>query len=152
MLWTNALDLRTRPTKDKITNDCERFLIEALKKEDAIPAGGLVIHAVMSPAQVIQILGRKPWRPPISLVVAAEGLAAGHRLGFDKHEYLPMLRSDVIAVAAAQTDSGFEFTMTHKIAGEVRLTFDSTAELDFLVQTLGADGIDPMSATTLGSA
>lgn len=147
MLWTNARDLRTEPTKDKITDGCERFLIEALKKKGAIPAGGLVIQAVMSPSQVIQVLARKPWRPPISLVVAEEGLAAGHRVGFDKQGYLPMLRSDVVAVAAAQTASEFEFRVTHKIAGEVRLSFGSAAELEFLVQTFGAGGVDPMSAT-----
>lgn len=147
MLWTNARDLRTRPTKDKITNGCEKYLIEGLKKKGAIPAGGLAIRAVMSPAQVIQVLGRKPWRLPISLVVAEEGLAAGHRVGFDKQGYLTMLSSDVVAVAAAQTASGFEFTVTHKIAGEVRLTFSSAAELEFLVQTFGAGGVDPMSAT-----
>jgi hypothetical protein len=147
MLWTNARDLRTRPTKDKITNGCEKCLIEALRKKGAIPAGGLAIRAVMSPAQVIQVLARKPWRLPISLVVAAEGLAAGHRVGFDTQGYLPMLSADVVAVAAAQTASGFEFTVTHKIAGEVRLTFGSAAELEFLVQTFGAGGVDPMSAT-----
>jgi hypothetical protein len=65
------------------------------------PAGGLAIRAVMSPAQVIQVLARKSWRLPISLVVAAEGLAAGHRVGFDTQGYLPMLSSDVVAVAAA---------------------------------------------------
>ena len=147
MLWTNARDLRTRPTKDKITNDCEKYLIEDLRKKGAIPVGGLAIRAVMSPAQVIQVLARKPWRLPISLVVAEEGLAAGHRVGFDKQGYLIMLTSDVVAVAAAQTASGFEFTVTHKIAGEVRLTFSSVAELEFLVQTFGAGGVDPMSAT-----
>jgi hypothetical protein len=108
-----------------------------MKKNGTSPAGGPMILAVMSPAHVIQVLDRKPWRPPISLVVATEGLAAGHRVGFDKHGYLPMLRSDLVGVAAAQTASGFEFTVTHKIAGEVRFTFGSAAELEFLVQTFG---------------
>jgi hypothetical protein len=68
-------------------------------------------------------------------------------VGFDTQGYLPMLSSDVVAVAAARTASGFEFTVTHKIAGEVRFTFGSAAELEFLVQTFGAGGVDPMSAT-----
>jgi hypothetical protein len=125
------------PTKDKITTGCERILLDALKKRGAVPAGGLVIQAVMSPAQVHQVLAGKPWRLPVSLVVAAEGLTAGHRVGFDKQGYLPLLRSDFLDVTAAQTASGFGFTVTHKVAGEVRFTFGSAAELDFLVQTFG---------------
>jgi hypothetical protein len=147
MLWTNARDLRTRPTKDKITNECERVLIKGLGEKRAIPAGGPAILAVMSPAQVNIARDRARWRLPISLVVAQEGLVVGSKLGFDKHHYMPMLSSDVVAVAAAQTASGFEFTVTHKLAGEIRLTFGSAAELEFLVQTFGAGGIDPMSAT-----
>jgi len=53
-----------------------------------------------------------------------------------------------------RTDSGdygvggrHSFPVTHKITGEVRLTFGSAAELEFLVQTFGAGGVDPMSAT-----
>ena len=58
--------------------------------------------------------------------------------------YRVILRSDVLAAAASQTASGFEFTVTHKVAGEIRLTFGSAAELDFLAQTFGAGG--PVSA------
>jgi hypothetical protein len=145
MLWTDARDLRTMPTKDKITNGCEESLIRGLREKGAIPAGGLAILAVMSPAQVSVARGTGRWRPPISLVVAREGLVVGCRKGFDTQQYRPVLSSDVVAVAAAQTASGYEFTITHKLAGEVRLTFGSAAELEFLVQTFGAGG--PVSAT-----
>jgi hypothetical protein len=147
MLWTSARDLRTRPTKDKITDSCERVLVERLRQAGAVPAGGPAILAVMSPIQLIEARSRHRFRPPISLVVAEEGLAAGAKIGFDTHAYVPILSADAVAVEAARTAAGYEFRVTAKLAGEIRLVFSSAAEVEFLAQTFGAGGVDPMSAT-----
>lgn len=147
MLWTSARDLRTRPTKDKITDSCERVLVNRLQEVGAVPAGGPAILAVMSPIQLIEARSRHRYRPPISLVVAEEGLGVGAKIGFDKHAYLPVLSADTVAVEADRTPAGDEFRVTAKLAGEIRLVFGTAAEVEFLAQTFGAGGIDPMSAT-----
>jgi hypothetical protein len=118
-----------------------------MRKSAALPAGGPAILAVMSPSQVIRAMPRQQWRAPISMVVAAEGLAVGRKTGISKREYSTLLSSDVITVDARLTAAGHEFIPTHKIAGPMRLIFGSAAEVEFLAQTFAAGGIDPMSAT-----